>query len=114
MFSESAIDPSLVQAYLETDFRVQGDQRFTLRIGAVSAGLLAGHKHHRVDCSAFLTACNPYSHQVDDAENHQRQRKLSEELTKRGLTFLSGVGQHVQRMAGGGQFSGFWTQSGGG
>lgn len=94
MFSEAVIEPSLIQAFLETDFRVQGDQPFTLHIGTISADLLAEHIRHGVDCSAFLTACNPYSHQVENSENDQRQIAMSEEFTKLGLVTLPGVGQH--------------------
>lgn len=94
MLSDSTIDPSIVQAYLETEFRVQRDQPFTLKIGSVSDDLLEEHASRRVGCSAFLTACNPYSRLLDDAQNRQRQCELAEELSRRSLTFLPGVGQH--------------------
>lgn len=94
LFSNTVIDPATIQAYLETDYRVCGDMPFTLHIGQVNSYLIAAHMHNRVDCSAFLTACNPFSRVVDEDANHQLQQQLTKELTKRGLTFLRGIGQH--------------------
>jgi hypothetical protein len=90
----SAIDPPTLQAYLETDYRVHGEPGFTLRVGRASAELLAAHKRRRTDCSAFLTACNPFSQPLDAAANAARQAALAKELSSRSLAFLPGVGQH--------------------
>ena len=94
MFSASAIDPRTVQAYLETEYRVYGEPGFTLRVGQASADLLAAHKRQKADCSAFLTACNPFSEPFDEAANQARQAALAQELTRRSLVFLPGIGQH--------------------
>jgi len=59
-----------------------------------SADLLSAHKRQKADCSAFLTACNPFSQSVDDATNAARHASLAQELSCRGLVFLPGVGQH--------------------
>lgn len=94
MFSTSAIDPLIVQAYLETEYRVHGKPTFILRVGQSSAELLSAHKRQRTDCSAFLTACNPFSQLADEAANAARQMALSKELSRRSLVFLTGIGQH--------------------
>jgi hypothetical protein len=86
----SAIDPPTLQAYLETDYRVHGEPGFTLRVGRASAELLAAHKRRRTDCSAFLTACNPFSQPLDAAANAARQAALAKELSGRSLAFLPG------------------------
>jgi hypothetical protein len=65
-----------------------------LRIGLPSAELAAVHVEQRVVCSAYITACNPRSAPLSDADNHQRQLALAAEVTRRGLFFLPGVGQH--------------------
>ena len=83
MFSASTIDPATVQAYRETEYRVFAEPGFTLRVGQVSAELLAAHKRHKTDCSVFLTACNPYSQAFDPAINAQRQVGLAKELKQR-------------------------------
>ena len=93
MFSASAIDPRTLQAYLETEYRVLGEPAFILRVGQASAELLCAHKHQKADCSAFLTACNPFSQAFDAATNEARQAALAKELTHRSLFHLRGVGQ---------------------
>ena len=93
MFSASAIDPRTVQAYLETEYRVHGKPGFTLRVGQASADLLSAHKRQKADCSAFLTACNPFSEPFDVAANAERQAALAKELSRRSLMFLPGIGQ---------------------
>lgn len=63
-------------------------------MGQVSAELLSVHKRQNADCSAFLTACNPFSESADDAANAVRQTALSKEFSRRSLVVLPGVGQH--------------------
>lgn len=92
--SESVISRDLVQAFRETEYRVLDEQPFTLRVDEASPELLDRYRQFRVNCSAFITACNPYSVCVDDAENQARQAELAKELSSRGLTFIDGVGQH--------------------
>ncbi|MBM3338247.1 MAG: DUF3293 domain-containing protein [Betaproteobacteria bacterium] len=41
-----------------------------------------------------MTACNPFSQDLDPAENHRRQVERAKEIGRRGLEYLDGVGQH--------------------
>ena len=91
---ESIIDAAMVQAYRETEYRVHGDGPFTLQIGEASAALAAAHKRHRVDCSAYITALNPFSRALDVAANAERHAALGRELEQRSLASIEGVGQH--------------------
>jgi hypothetical protein len=93
-FGHAAIDPALLHAYAETEYRVSGLCSFALRIGHPCDELARVHSEREVTCSAYITACNPGSAPLNDADNHQRQLALSAELTRRGLYFLPGVGQH--------------------
>jgi hypothetical protein len=79
---------------METEFRVMEAPRFTLHIGRANSDLLEAHKRHRVECSAFVTACNPLSQELNDEANLEKQRLLAKELTSRSLEFISGIGQH--------------------
>jgi len=90
----SPIDPATLQAYRETAYRVLAPPPFALRIGQPSAELLARHRRRGVACSAFITACNPHSWPVSEEANAQRQAELAQELTRRGLAFEPGIGQH--------------------
>lgn len=94
MFSASNIPRETIQAYLETHYRIHGDTPTTLMVGEVNPTLTALHEATRVECSAFITACNPFSQTYDDAPNATRQDALARELRQRGLTFIDGVGQH--------------------
>lgn len=67
---------------------------FTLRVGQHSASLLAEQRRRQVECSAFITAWNPFSQSLSAAENASRQTELARELARQGLSFLKGVGQH--------------------
>jgi sugar phosphate isomerase/epimerase len=91
---ETIIDPSLVQAFRETEYRVHGDPPFTLRIGEACAALRDAHKRYGVDCSAYVTALNPFSQALEDAANGARHAALGRELNQRSLTYVEGVGQH--------------------
>ena len=98
MFPDTALSTELIQAFLETHYRVHQHEPdvppLTLRVGQASAGLAALHRSHGVDCSAFLTAYNPFAQKVDEEVNLKRQEDLTQELSSRSLTFLPGKGQH--------------------
>jgi hypothetical protein len=94
LLSASLIDPHTVRAYLETAFHVHGEPGFTLRVGESSAELLAAHVRQGVDCSAYLTAWNPFSRPTDDAANAARQAELLDALSRLGLVCLPGLGRH--------------------
>jgi hypothetical protein len=94
LFPDSEIDASTIQAYRDTDYRVEGGHPFTLRIGARCAPLTALHATAGVQSSAFITAWNPFSQSLDDTANAQRQSALAAQLRHRGLAYLEGIGQH--------------------
>ena len=94
MFQDSAIDQATVRAYLETDYVVRGEPPVILRVGEPSPGLARIHRAHRVDCSVFITACNPYSQSLEEHENDRRHELLMRELKLRSLAFLQGAGSH--------------------
>jgi hypothetical protein len=84
----------MIRAYLETDYVVRGEPSVILRIGKVSSELAAIHRLHCVDCSAFLTAFNPFSQPLDEQENDRRHELLMQELKRRSLPGLEGHGSH--------------------
>jgi sugar phosphate isomerase/epimerase len=94
LLSESVIDPHTIRAYTETAYRVHGEPGFTLRVGEACAELLAAHARQGVDCSAFLTAWNPFSQPTDDIANAARQAELLDALSRLGLVCMPGLGRH--------------------
>ncbi len=90
----TAIAESLIQAYIETDYVVHTQPAITLRVNEQSPQMMKLHKQHRVACSAFITAFNPYSQSCTREVNLSRQQELMSELKVRSLKFIEGVGQH--------------------
>lgn len=91
---ESIIDAGTVQAFRETEYRVHGDEPFILRVGETCSALAAAHKRHRVECSAHITACNPFSQILDDDANAERHAALGPEISQLSLSSIDGIGQH--------------------
>ena len=96
MLPESAISPSLIQAYLAASYRVDADPPFTLKVGLYSEPLARIFQRQQCDCAAYLTACNPLSEDMGDAGNAARQAELGRELKSRSLKFIDGVGLDSQ------------------
>jgi hypothetical protein len=94
LFQNSAIDQDTIRAYLETNYVVRGELSLILRVGNTCPELAAIHRSHRVDCSAFLTAFNPFSQLLDEQENDRRHEVLMQELKLRSLPVLEGHGSH--------------------
>jgi hypothetical protein len=94
LYPSSTIDPSIIQGYLETEYRIFGTQPCTLKVGVASPVLKELHKASGPGTSAFITACNPFSRTFDDSANADRQAALASELQTRSLTYIDGIGQH--------------------
>lgn len=87
------IDPALWEAYEKTHFIVQSTPEFVLKIGQYSEEIKQLFKHHSLSTAAFITAYNPFSQQLSEGENLERQEKLLYEIQSRGLNLLKGLGQ---------------------
>jgi hypothetical protein len=96
----SEISPLTIKAYLETDYCVFGESPFVLRAGIANESLAKLYKRLKINCSAFVTAFNPFSKDVGEAANAVRQAELTRELEQRNLVFFEGIGKHP---------SGEWT-----
>ncbi|MDN7179919.1 DUF3293 domain-containing protein [Caballeronia sp. SEWSISQ10-4 2] len=94
MQRNSDIDRDTLRAYEETHYRVLGDAPATLRIGIPNPALAELHQAFSVDCSAFVTAANPFSALIDAKSNALRQTALADELHREGLRFIEGIGEH--------------------
>jgi hypothetical protein len=90
----SGLDLVLVAAYRETEYRVTVGEPFVLRVDEPCLGLLGLYRAKNISCAAFITACNPFSRELTDAENAVRQTELAADLRRRSLSYFEGVGQH--------------------
>ena len=82
------ISPELLGAYLRTDYRVitpndPGNKVKILKVDQPSDFLAQVLKMHMATQSAFITACNPLSEQLDEASNRERTEQLKNEIKER-------------------------------
>lgn len=96
MFSESAISSDLIEAYTATDYHVYAETPFVLKVGQASPALVQLYSKHRCDCAAYVTASNPFSQVANDADNQRRHADLVDELMKRSLHFVEGMGRDTR------------------
>lgn len=83
------MDPELDRAYRATRYEVTGaNGAFVLRVDQPNAELAAQHAAAGVSCSVFLTACNPRSTVLTDAENARRNAALLLRLQAGGWPHL--------------------------
>lgn len=92
---KSQLPAGLIEAYAQTEFRVHAQPAFTLYIGQYCALLQQAMAQAQVNTCLFITACNPYSQSLNDNDNAQRTKQLETDLNRRGLSYLTGVGQHA-------------------
>jgi heme exporter protein A len=80
----AVIDAALLQAYLDSHYEVQfSAASVAFRVGmAVS---LSGELLHREPLWTVITACNPGSRRLSDADNARRMAELDAELAASGL-----------------------------
>lgn len=90
--SDSKLDPGLIQAYRQTHY--MAGNGLTLLVDHPNAALAQAQRQHGVACSAFITACNPFSQSLTADQNAARQADLATALAQRGLAFVHGIGQH--------------------
>jgi hypothetical protein len=80
-------------AYLATHYKVLLPGKiFTFRIAHHSPQLQTLHQSHRVNCSAFLTAWNPFSETISAQENRLAQQALLNDLHNLNIPCVPGIG----------------------
>ena len=94
LLAESMIDANSVHAYRETEYRVYGEQPFTMKVDDLCPELEVAHRRHGVNCSAYLTACNPYSQLLTDKSNAERHAALGRSIGLDRRMAIEGAGQH--------------------
>ncbi len=92
--NHECMDTALVDAYRETEYRVTEGEPFTMMVDVPCDGLQSLYRVMNSICAVFITAYNPLSRVSSDADNVRRQADLAEELRRRALVKIAGVGQH--------------------
>lgn len=89
-----AIAAELAAAYAATDFVVfDRSGNWTLRVGAAAPAIDALLDRHGADRAVIVTACNPRSVVLPEAENAARHAALKQMLVAQGRDFLEGEGR---------------------
>ncbi len=90
----TAFSQSLLQAYQETSYVVfDGRQELVIRVGERCPDVERLIAEHGCRSATFITAYNPYSHALSEAENRSRQDLLRSRVRDSGWRFLSGEGR---------------------
>jgi hypothetical protein len=89
------LDPSLIEAYRATDYVlfVGGDADVTLNIGRRHSGFDGVLDARNATTAVVVTAYNPRSVVLSEAENAARHARLTELLESRGLDYALGEGR---------------------
>lgn len=83
----------LLAAYHAAHYQVQYPQgAFTLRTDNPSDELARLLRETGHTCAAFITACNPHSWPLSEAENALAQQQLAEELAQHGYMTIPAIG----------------------
>lgn len=89
----TSISSELLKAYSKTEFHVFLEPPVVLKIGVISPPMGDLFRNSKINTAAFLTAFNPFSQAVTDADNEQAQARLSCDLQNGGFEALPGEGQ---------------------
>ncbi len=94
--ASSSISPALLQAYRETDYIVHAGPDFVLHVNEPSAALAAYFQQRAIAAGCLITAWNPYSQPLPDADNQARQARLEQALRQAGWHWVRAVGKHPE------------------
>lgn len=94
MIPKNNLPAELIQAFTETDYIVHDETPFTININQPCPALRTLMDENNALDAAFITAFNPFSKQLSAQQNEARQHELKEDLKKRGLKFIDGIGRH--------------------
>ena len=93
MISDSKIPLFLIDAYKAADFHVFSESPFVLKIDQYSEELHQIFVKNAVQSAAFITAYNPYSNELTNEENIQRNKELENLLKQKDFEYIPSEGR---------------------
>jgi len=87
------ITPSLLESYESADYHVDASTSFILKIGVQSPELVNIYKTSHKHTAAFITAFNPYSQELSNQENKDRNHKLEKLIQSLHFDYIHGEGK---------------------
>ena len=97
MTTKSLISQDLISAYETTNFHVSAEPDFILTVNKHSSELQNLYNTLNVLSAAFITAWNPFSNTLSQAQNIERNSLLKQDFINQGYDFLNGYGQHPSK-----------------
>lgn len=85
------IEPTLLAAYLAASYRVDAVPPFVMRVGQPCPPLADLLRRHYCGSAAYLTAWNPRSKQLPEAQNVAAQARLVRDVLASGCRWYDGV-----------------------
>ena len=89
------IPPFLIRAYREAKFAVDSPKPIMLFVGRSNQDLKQLLADSKVTTAAFITAHNPCSEKLDDADNAKAQSNLIGDVQALGYRYINGYGQDI-------------------
>ena len=93
MTSDSKIPLFLIDAYKAADFHVFSGSSFILKKDQYSEELHQIFVENAVQSAAFITANNPYSNELTNEENIDRNKQLENQLKQMDFEYIPGEGR---------------------
>ena len=87
------IASSLLESYESADYHVYDSPPFILKIGIHSSELDCIYKTSHKHTAAFITAFNPFSQELSNQENKDRNHKLEKLIQSLHFDFIHGEGK---------------------
>ncbi|QYF93906.1 DUF3293 domain-containing protein [Massilia sp. PAMC28688] len=90
MNSSTEIPAPEVRAYQDSDFHIDGQAPFVMRIGQTCDALLALYLAAGAQSCAYISACNPHGESASGRTNDERHGAFIRMLQERGIDYLGG------------------------
>jgi hypothetical protein len=87
------INSDLLQSYKLADYHVDTSPSFILKIGVQSHELADMYEKYSKETAAFITAFNPYSQELSNQENKDRNHKLEKLIQTLHFDYIHGEGK---------------------
>ena len=87
------INPDLLKSYKLANYHVDALPSFILKIDIHSPELESIYKTSHKHTAAFITAFNPYSQELSNQENKDRNHKLEELIQSLDFDYIHGEGK---------------------
>ena len=85
------IEPSLLAAYVAAGYRVDTVPPFVMRVGQPCPPLADLLRRHYCGSAAYLTAWNPRSAMLPEAQNIAAQARLVQDVSATGCRWYDGI-----------------------